>query len=305
MTTIGLIQLLEIYASTSLEGQHSKHFPTQVWSKIKKSQEELKKLGEKWQWGETEMIYSAIEAPTKIIKRLRDEGRFEPKLKQKNLVRQQQMMRDSGLLEEEQKLKDLFNDDNEQIIPLAGEIIMEVETTEEMVKAVEVELSKYAKEIFTEWKKRHVQTNLEKAASALFSEEVFEEINVEEVDSWDAFEVDEENLPNEKKKRLLLLKNLISELPSYQGERFDYKLIYPGLDSWLTFLKNNLEPAEGKKKKTHDAIYADWFKCFVSCEDALESNILFTKLFQNIQIRSSSEVKSFVIKKNYLKIQFM
>ena len=32
-----------------------------------------------------------------------------------------------------------------------------------------------------------------------------------------------------------------------------------------------------------------WFKKYVSCEDSLESNILFSKLFQNLQIRSCTE----------------
>ena len=165
-------------------------------------------------------------------------------------------MRDAGILEEGQKVKELFEED-QQIIPLAGEIILEIETTEEMVTEVEKKLSKYAKEIFDEWKKRHIQTNLEKAASALFSEEVFMEIGEDEGHHWETLKEEEEKLPNEKKKRLLLLKNLISELTSYQGEKFDYRPIYPGLDSWLTFLKNNLEPADGQKRKTHDIIYRD------------------------------------------------
>ena len=36
-------------------------------------------------------------------------------------------------------------------------------------------------------------------------------------------------------------------------------------------------------------IYRSWFQKNILCEDPLESNMLFTKLFQNIQIRTSSE----------------
>ena len=41
--------------------------------------------------------------------------------------------------------------------------------------------------------------------------------------------------------------------------------------------------------KGEDEIYRSWFKKYVSCEDSLESNILFSKLFQNLQIRSCTE----------------
>jgi len=38
-----------------------------------------------------------------------------------------------------------------------------------------------------------------------------------------------------------------------------------------------------------DEIYRSWFKKYVSCEDSLEGNILFSKLFQNLQVRSCTE----------------
>ena len=44
LLTIGIMQLLEIYASVSLEAQHSFHFPVQVWQKISSAKMELSKL---------------------------------------------------------------------------------------------------------------------------------------------------------------------------------------------------------------------------------------------------------------------
>ena len=38
-----------------------------------------------------------------------------------------------------------------------------------------------------------------------------------------------------------------------------------------------------------DEIYRSWFKKYVSCEDSLEGNILFSKLFQKLQVRSCTE----------------
>ena len=41
--------------------------------------------------------------------------------------------------------------------------------------------------------------------------------------------------------------------------------------------------------KGKDGIYRRWFQKHVSCKDALDSNIQFSKLFQNLQIRSCTE----------------
>ena len=98
LTVVGIIQLLKIYAQTSLEGQHSKHFPTQVWSKVKKAKKMVNKLSEKWEWSGKEMKYSVMEAPTVILRRMQEEGRYEPKLKQENVIKVKQDLRDAGLL---------------------------------------------------------------------------------------------------------------------------------------------------------------------------------------------------------------
>ena len=60
-----------------------------------------------------------------------------------------------------------------------------------------------------------------------------------------------------------------------------------GLECWLNFLKEKLK--EEGQVKGEDEIYRSWFKKYLSCEDSLESNILFSKLFQNLQIRSCTE----------------
>ena len=66
----------------------------------------------------------------------------------------------------------LFEDD-EQMCALAGEVYMK-EITSEKVAEIEAELSKVAEAISNEWKKRSVQTEIEKAASDLLGKEVFE-----------------------------------------------------------------------------------------------------------------------------------
>ena len=288
LTVVGVLQLLEIYAATSLEGQHSNHFPTQVWNKVKEAKETVEKLSERWEWSEKDMKYSVMEAPQVILKRMQEEGRYEPKLKMENLVKVKQDMRDSGLLDEDQQLSDLFHE-KQQVKPLAGEVILEKITSEELVTKVEAKLEKFAKSIDKEWKKRQVQTPLEKAASAVLSSEVFQE-NLEVDEGTDGSEgehvVEDEGWGTEKKKRFKLLKSLIDALPAHQAERFQAIEIFPGLESYLRYFKETLEVEE---KMGEDKVYKCWYRMYILCEDPLECNISFVRLFQNIQIRTSLE----------------
>ena len=91
----------------------------------------------------------------------------------------------------------------------------------------------------------------------------------------------------EKKELMSRLRKLIQALPGRQGQKFDPLLIFPGLESWLSFLKLKLN--EEDQVMGEDEIYRSWFKKYVSCEDSLEGNILFSKLFQNLQVRSCTE----------------
>ena len=47
----GLAQIMETYCEVSLEGQHAKHFPTQVWQSVAKNREKIQVLAENWTWG--------------------------------------------------------------------------------------------------------------------------------------------------------------------------------------------------------------------------------------------------------------
>ena len=72
-----------------------------------------------------------------------------------------------------------------------------------------------------------------------------------------------------------------------QSQKFSPALIFGGLESFLLFSKQLREEDEGVQE---DKLYKDWYKKNVKCENTLESSVLFSKLFQNLQIRSTSEV---------------
>ena len=290
---VGLCMLLEIYAGTSLEVQGAGRFPSQVWRRIKKDQQALKELAEKWKWGEQRLVKAGIEAPCAIVKRLKEEGKYEHKLLPSQVVRRQEEMRSTGLLPADQTLADLFQEE-EPVIPLCGVVIMEEETTDDLLKEVERDLSKCAKSISSEWGRRHIQNPLQAAASSILGEDALEVFQLQGGSS--VFQEEESEEEEEgasasssavKREWMSKLTKLIKALPGRQGQQFDPILIFPGLECWLYFLKENLK--EEGQVKGEDEIYRSWFKKYVSCEDSLESNILFSKLFQNLQIRSCTE----------------
>ena len=106
--TLGFLQLLEKYAKVSLDAQHLKFFPTQVWSSIKEAQEEVSKLSNSWEWSEEKLEFSVMDAPKKIIETLVEENKYEPKLLQNNVARKGKELQEAGLLEEGEKVDTLF-----------------------------------------------------------------------------------------------------------------------------------------------------------------------------------------------------
>ena len=78
LLTIGIMQLLEIYASVSLEAQYSFHFPVQVWSKICSAKEELTKLSENWSWNQAPLKIGGIGSPRFIVDTLSSRGTYTP-----------------------------------------------------------------------------------------------------------------------------------------------------------------------------------------------------------------------------------
>ena len=87
---------------------------------------------------------------------LKEEGKYEHKLLQSQVVRRQEEMGSTGLLPPDQTLADLFQEE-EQVIPLCGVVIMEEETTDNLLKEVERDLSKCAQSISSEWGRHHIQ----------------------------------------------------------------------------------------------------------------------------------------------------
>ena len=95
------------------------------------------------------------------------------------------------------------------------------------------------------------------------------------------------SLTAEKKDRLERLNKLIQELPVRQAQKFDPLLILPGLESWLKYLKEKVSGCEGKAEE--DSCYEGWYKKHILTEQPLECDVQFSRIFQNLQTRSTTE----------------
>ena len=183
-----------LQCTASLQSQHYKRFPTQAWAVVMKMREEVRALSLNWVWGEEKLRYAGIEAPSKVKERLVTEGRYRPKVKEAQ-ARGSRVRRDTNLLGVGQKILDLFDEDGESVVPLAGDVCMEVplvwrlrkgvhdvedqedgrgggtrHLTGEDVAEVERQLEELTRDIEKSWTERQEQTELEKASYAAFGE---------------------------------------------------------------------------------------------------------------------------------------
>jgi hypothetical protein len=279
LLAVGLAQLLELYTVASLQAQHSRRFPTQAWSVVMQMREKVAALGERWEWGQEELQYAGIEPPAVVKERLVKEGIYKPKVSEA-CARGNRVRKDTELLKEGEKVKDLFDEEGESVMPLAGEVAMSVplvwrarrgrglhggdeedgrsgatkNLTEEDVARVEEELQELARDIVETWLERQQQTSMEKAASAAFAAKF----------DWgdDRARVEDEGASarvgvQHTMKMRELLTQVVEELPELQAAKFeDVDLM---LDGFSSFLKYRTKEKASMQVEDHE-IFQSWFK---------------------------------------------
>ena len=224
--------------------------------------EEVKALGEKWSWGDEELRYAGIESPLKVKERLVSEGRYRPAVSQA-CVRGNRVRKDTDLLKDGRTIKDLFDEEGESVVSLAGDVLMEVPLmwrarrargqglfnvdaneedgrsgatrymTEEDISKVEEELEALAKDIVETSLERQTQTSMETAVYAAIGRQFdwgMDRNNVEENGVKAVVGIQHTN------KMKQLLRNVVTELSELQAEKFeDIDLMLEGYDSFLKF----------------------------------------------------------------------
>ena len=277
---VGLVQLLEKYTVASIQAQHSKRFPTQTWATITEMREEVRALERKWEWGEEPLKFAGIEAPLKVKERLEREGVYRPKVTEAH-ARGSKVRVQTNLVKPGSSIKDLFDDEGESVIPLAGQAIMEVplawrarrgqgledeegrgggggrHLTLGDVLSVEKELQGLAGDIVINWDERQQQTKLEQAAYTAFGETF----------DWgdDKIKVEAEgeravvSLRHTAKMKGLLA-NIVSLLPEVQAQYFDVDLMLEGFSSFLKYRSKEIALMLEGDHVRDDVIYEAWYK---------------------------------------------
>ena len=194
---------------------------------------------------------AAIGIPETLISSILLNGTYKPNLG-KNKTEKDPIEEDDGFVEEGNP-----NPDKSLVIENAND---------ETLTAVIRKLQKIIKELLIRWDLRQIRTDLQNATMQAFGK-LHDSDNIN-----DMFE---------------LLQIVISKLPSNQSELFDAQLCYPGFLSWNNFWKASFsrENVGGDiypLKNVHK-YYEEWFKI------SKEKDLPFTKLWENLMIRSTSE----------------
>ena len=238
-----------------------------------KVQQELEELSERWEWEDEDMKLARIEAPLKTVLRMVEEGIYRPKIFRSN-VRSYKDLEEAALIEEDEKIEDLFRDDGEPVKPLAGEIAME-ELTWEDVREVEVELQEAVGELLKVWKEKQQLTKLDIAVNKAFG-------------SFHDEVPGSGNGVQEHMKKLI--HDIAVELPRSYTDQLNAHEVYIGFNSFNRFWRTEQERADCVLQC--DDIYRMWYE--KSQEEDIEENFekcvqAFMHLFENVQVRSVSE----------------
>ena len=263
--SIGLAQLLESYCVASLESQYASHFPIQVWQRIESSKNELQNLADDWKWNDTKLKLAGIGTPQILISSVLRKGSYEPYVSEGSIRKNQSKIKDFSELLANKDNNGLFDEENQQVLELAGSVQIN-NANDETLRKVEMKLQEIAQELKNRWNIRITKTRLQEATIRAFGK-----IHPE----------------NSLESMIEHLEDIISSLPFQQSELFEAQSCYPGFLSWNNFWKKCFmreNVANLDALANVHIYYQNWVK-----ESNSEENIAFQKLWEIVMIRSTSE----------------
>ena len=218
-------------------------------------------------------------------------------------------MHELGILEEHQTVHDLFGDDGESTVPLAGESLMEVpyswrrqrgaaggeglfsqsgddiardprSLSHDDVRTIEKELEQLSSSIMDEWNLRQNQNAFEESVSSAFSKpfDWGEDQTIVEAKGSDATVSGHNTV-----KMRDLLTAIHTKLPQATADKFEIDELLGGYSSYI---KTKTLVKKMSERNKDNEIYEKWYK---ECVGISDSHLAFSKFFQNLQIRTSSE----------------
>ena len=267
---IGLMQILEVYAEVSLTAQHSQYFPTQVWSEINSAKEKLRNLSEKWEWLDQELKLGQCGNPRLLLERIMTKHVYQPHVSDNVIRRNQSFLKSFHGVDPHLDIgrygpENLFDEDDQIVIDLAGEMVVE-NVTEEVKASVEKSLRVICKDLLKAWDERQTETKLQKVAI-----EAFGKVHMPDPD-----------LETFYKDRTNELTAVIGIMPGNHKEKYDAIELVDGFVAWNSYQIKTDHNIPMKKK------WAAWINTLTRSAK-LDDYGLFIEFFQCIQVRSMSE----------------
>ena len=268
MFILGLMQILEPYCEASLAAQHSKYFPSQVWSFILEAKSKIKSLSENWVWSEVELKFAQCGKPKEHLDRMINEKKYIPFVSDRTIQRNQTKLREFHGVESHLEIgrfgvEDLFEDENDFFVELTGEMKVE-DASLEAKKDIEELLTSICKTLSERWDARQKQTKFQKMCSKAFG------------DIEPTIGVDDNEMAEIKSD----LENTVKSAPGENKEMFETSEMLPGFLIWRQYLKT-------QKKTPVNIAWTKWVQSL--SPESRDNHSTFIEFFQFVQIRSMSE----------------
>ena len=297
---IGLVQILELYAATSLKVQGARIFGTTVYEEIERTIATLESLGNEWRWNNKPFVYCRIGTATTLIQNMHN-GVYKPTVPASALTRRQKILNVSTKYTQDvadalHKLGGAFpdftiidaeSDDTVSHPPhlVIGDIPIQVpDDFNTVIDKVAAHLSILCAQLCNAWKIRLDATKFHepvmKAASELF--------HISNLKSWND-NVGTSSFLDKKKEIHEKLQVVLDSLPHtvkkiHENAREN---IENGCLIWALHCNYAAKSSDVNTKLT----YEDLYKSFVEKNDEAQSKdgIAFCKLFEYIEVKSFSE----------------
>lgn len=251
---IGICQILEVYATASLDAQHNSRFPTTVLEAIDKAKDKISDYSKKWYWEKTVLKKAGIGCPDNHIHEMLTKSVYKPYVPRSITADNRWLFVDNEV-DIDESPANLLNSEIPAENIGAGEICIEFD--EEKKEKCEEILQNMCTDLIKNWDTRLRKTKLQKAAEVAFTGYA----NIDQTS-------------DEKTK----LQELISSIPGPSSDQFTAEDCIVG---YLEYKQYKMS----KKEFTPEQIWEAFYK-----KNKDNPGIQpFIRLYQNINIRSTSE----------------
>ena len=268
---IGLMQILEIYAEASMGAQHATYFPTEVWAMIKAAKDDLKELAENWKWKESDLKLGQCGNPSLLVNQIMSTGIYSPHVSDSVIRKNQTFLKTYHGVDAHMDFgrygpDDLFDEDDQIVIDLAGEMKVE-KISDEVKMKVEKNLEKICKDLIKAWDERQSETELQKTSIKAFGQ---------------SYSPEPDKIAEFYQAREKDLESVVETVPGTLGEKFEPSEMVDGYAAWNKYL------CQGDYNVPMNKKWTLWIQKLLK-DEKYDDYAMFIEFFEFVEIRSMSE----------------